>query len=195
MALSNYSELQTAIADYIMRSDAPITSFIALAENDVAPRIKHYMLEQTVELTTTSNAVTLPADFKDARRIVVDGLIPRLTSIYDTTRRLDDIGYYQRGNSYVFLPEQDEPREVEITYYGRVAALSDAAPTNWLLTTFPAVLFHASLVRAYRWMKDKDAEAMEKQSLEEALATLAADHNRAVNSGNQFEIDFGGPLF
>lgn len=196
MALSTYDEISTAIADYIMRSDAPIASFIALGQADIAPRIKHYLLETVVELTSADNKVTLPSDFQDARRIVVDGEIAKPTSIYRKDFETGSVNYYQRGNTYVFVPEKDEPRSVEITYYARTPAISASNPTNWLTENgFSAAIFHAALVRAYRWMKDKDAEAMEKASLEEALALIAEDHRRAVGSGNQFEIDFGGPLF
>jgi len=196
MALSSYDELQTSIADYIMRPDAPIASFIALGQADIAPRIKHYLQETVVELTSADNKVTIPADFQEARRIVVDGRIARPTSIYDSKRLVDETGYYQRGNTYVFLPEQTEPRELEITYYARTPAITASNQTNWLTeNNFGNAIFHAALIRAYRWMKDPDAEAMEKASLQEALALIAEDHHRAVGGGNQFEIDFGGPLF
>lgn len=196
MALNSYDELQTSIADYIMRSDAPIASFIALGQADIAPRIKHYLQETVVELTSTDNKVTLPADFQDARSIVVDGELANPTSIYRREFDTGSVNYYQRGNTYVFVPEKDEPRSVEITYYARTPAITASAQTNWLTeNNFGNVIFHAALVRAYRWMKDPDAEAMEKASLQEALALVAEDHHRAVGSGNQFEIDFGGPLF
>lgn len=194
MALTDYNELQSSIADYIMRPDAPVKSFIALAERDVAPSVRHYLQEKSVTLTSAANAVTLPADFQEARRIVIDGVLAKPVSAYAPNVGSGEIGYFQRGNTYNIVPEQTANRSVEIIYYGRVPALSDAANTNWLLTNFPDVLFHAALVRAYRWLKDKDAEAMEQSSLQAAIGNLVADHKRAVNSGNQYEIDFGGPI-
>lgn len=196
MTLSTYDDLQTSIADYIMRSDAPIASFIALAQNDVAVQIKHYRQETTATLSSDTDRVELPADFQDARRILVNGQIARPISAYDTEKRCGEIGYYRSGNSYVFRGYDDsKPLEVELLYSARIPAISESVQSNWLTTYFPAVLFHAALIRAYRWMKDKDAEAMEKASLQEAIAVLAADNARSVNSGNQLQIDFGGPLF
>lgn len=192
MALSNYSDLQQTIADYILRPDAPIKSFIALAENDVSVVVRHYLQEKEVTLTGAANSVTLPDDFQEARRIIVDGVLATPVSAYDPKMRIGEIGYYQNGNSYVILPEVEIPRTVKLLYFARVPVLSDAAPTNWLLQRFPAVLFHASLVRAYRWLKDPTAEAQEKNSLGEAFGLLTADHNRAVTSGNQPTVDFGG---
>lgn len=196
MAFNSYDELLSAVADYIMRPEAPIASFIALGQSDIAPRIKHYEQETKVVLTSTDNMVTLPADFQEARRIVVDGVLATPTSIYRTDFAAGGVHYFQRGKRYEFLPANDKPREVELTYYARTPFISASNQTNWLTDyNFGNAIFHAALVRAYRWMKDKDAEAMEKASLEEALAGIATDNHRAVNSGNQFEIDFGGPLF
>ncbi|QRM54743.1 hypothetical protein [Sinorhizobium sp. BG8] len=196
MAFNSYDELFSAIADYIMRPDAPIASFIALGQSDIAPRIKHYEQETKVTLTSADNMVTLPADFQEARRVVVDGALATPTSIYRTDFSAGCVYYFQRGKRYEFVPAKDVPREVELTYYARIPFITVTNQTNWLTDyNFGNAIFHASLVRAYRWMKDKDAEAMEKASLEEALAGIATDNSRAVNSGNQFEIDFGGPLF
>lgn len=194
MALSNYDDLQTSIADYILRPDAPVKSFIALAERDVAPSIKHYLQEKVVTLTSAASAVTLPADFQEARRIVIDGVLASPVSAYDPTVAVGDIGYFQRGNTYQIVPKQTASRSVEIIYNARVPALSDTAKTNWLLTNFPDVLFHAALVRAYRWLKDEKAEAGESASLQAAIGNLLADNKRAVNSGNQFDLDFGGSI-
>ncbi|EXL04299.1 hypothetical protein BG46_25255 [Brucella anthropi] len=192
MAISNYSDLQQTIADYILRPDAPIKSFIALAENDVSVFVRHYMQETQVTLSSSNNEVSLPANFQEARRIVIDGVLAKPVSAYRAILRPGEIGYYQRGNSYVIVPERDEPRSVELIYYARVPVLSDAEPTNWLLQRFPTVLFHASLVRAYRWLKDPTAEAQEKASLQEAFGVVVADDKRAVTSGNQPTVDFGG---
>ncbi|MGO1160842.1 phage adaptor protein [Brucella sp. C7-11G] len=192
MAFSNYLQLQETIADYILRPDAPIKSFIALAENDVSVFVRHYMQEKEVRLTSSGNEVSLPDDFQEARRIVVDGTLATPISAYNGKPKAGEIGYYQRGNSYVIVPETNEPRSVSLLYFARVPILSDQANTNWLLERFPSILFHASMARAYRWLKDPTAEAQEKASLGEAFGTLTADHNRAITSGNQPTIDFGG---
>ncbi|KQR32522.1 hypothetical protein ASF91_13380 [Rhizobium sp. Leaf155] len=196
MALQTYNEILTAVGDYIMRPDAPIASFIALGQADVAPFIKHYQQETTVTLTTADNAVALPTDFQEARRVVVDGELAIPTSIYRKDFLTGSINYYQRGKQLVFVPSSDTSRSVELIYYARVPFIDATRQSNWLTENgFSSVIFHAALVRAYRWMKDKDSEALEKTSLNEAIANVVADHNRATGSGNQVEIDFGGPLF
>ncbi|XUY28553.1 phage adaptor protein [Agrobacterium sp. rho-8.1] len=196
MALDTYEQIKTAIADYIMRPDAPIDNFIALGQQDVAPYIKHYLQETTVNLRTAANAATLPADFQEARRVVVDGELANPTSIYRKDFVACSPNYYQKGKQLVFVPEKNTSRSVELTYHARFPFIDATRQTNWLTENgFSSVIFHAALVRAYRWMKDKDSEATEKISLQEAIANVVADNSRAISSSNQVEIDFGGPLF
>lgn len=189
MAITNYSDLQETVADYIFRSDAPVKAFIARAENDVQPFLKHYLTEDEVTLESVGNVVTLPADFLEARRVLIDGMLAKRISVYGSQLRAGEIGYLQSGNGYSIAPPQDEPRAVTLTYYKRLTPLSDAEPTNWLITKFPNVYLAATLVRAYRWLKNPEEEAGEKQSLKEALAEVASDHARALNSGNPIELE------
>jgi len=193
MALSNYSDLQDTISDFIMRpgdTSVPVKSFITLAEGDIAPFIKHYAQEAEVTLATVSNVLTLPTDLVETRRIIVDGVLAKPLSPYNTVPLLPgEIGYFQTGATYTISPSQTAARSVKLVYYKRVPALSDAATTNWLLTQFPAVYLHASLARAYRWLKDPQAEAGEKQSLAEAMSLVAADNSRVVNSGNPISVE------
>ena len=195
MALSNYDELQQAITDFspeIAPSD-PITTFIALAENDVFPRLKHYKGETTVTLTTSSNAVAVPDNSNDIRSIRVDGITPKLVSVYGAELYAGEIGYFQSGDNLVFVPASTKSRKVELTYFARPVALSDTVTKNWLLTKFPAVYLHATLARAYRWRQNPQAEAQEKQSLEEALATVVLDHKTRTQGGNTIILNGGNP--
>ncbi|MDT4865439.1 hypothetical protein FQZ97_1002400 [compost metagenome] len=146
-------------------------------------------MEAEVTLESVGNVVSLPADFLEARRVLIDGTLAKPISVYGSQLRAGEVGYFQSGNGYSIAPPQIEPRTVTLTYYKRLPALSDAAPTNWLITKFPNVYLAATLVRAYRWLKNPEEEAGEKQSLQEALAEVAADHARAVNSGNPIELE------
>jgi hypothetical protein len=195
MALSNYDELQAAIVDFspeIATSD-PISTFIALAEGDVFPRLKHFKAETTVTLTSADNAVAIPDNCNEIRAIRVDGVIAKLVSVYGAELYAGEIGYFQSGDSLVIVPAQAAPRSVQLTYFARPAALSDTVSTNWLLTKFPAVYLHSALARAYRWRQNPQAEAGEKQSLEEALALVALDHKTRTQGGNTVILNGGNP--
>ncbi|MGE6781303.1 phage adaptor protein [Ensifer adhaerens] len=193
MALGNYHDLQTAIVDFAPELSVgdPITSFIALAESDFFPQIEHYMCERTVSLTSAGNAVTLPADFTKARVIRVDGKIAKPVSVYGATLAHGEIGYFQSGNTYAFVPNQADPRAVELTYFAVPPALSDANLTNWVLTQFPAIYLYGSLAQGFYWRGNEAAEAQAKAKMNEALAKLLAHSARGTSSGNQI-VEYGG---
>ena len=70
MSITTYSELQTAVANWLKRSDltANIPDFIRLAEVRIKSLLDLMDLEVTAGLTVTQNSdtVALPADFKES---------------------------------------------------------------------------------------------------------------------------------
>lgn len=194
MALGTYDELLTAIVDFAPEiSDAdPLALFITLAEAEFFPMVKHYLGEKTVTLNTAANAVTIPADFNEARVIRVDGQIAKPVSAYGATLGLNEIGYFRAGNSIAFVPSQPASRVVELTYYAQPTALSDDAETNWLLTKFPKVYLWSALAEGYAWRGNDEAEAMARGKFAEAFAGMSRDHLKSTLSGNQFVLNDGG---
>jgi len=71
MALTTYAELQTAVANYLARTDltSQIPDFIYLAETRLRRQLRiNEMLTQT-SLTVSANQITLPTDFLELRDI------------------------------------------------------------------------------------------------------------------------------
>jgi hypothetical protein len=62
--------------------------------------------------------------------------------------------------------------------YRQSLALSDSAPTNWLLTNHPDVYLLASLVEAAFFAENLDYMALCKARLDEAIAELTAKEGR-----------------
>lgn len=189
MALGTYAELIAAIKDYTLRQDAPFDTFVRLAESDFGSLIKHYRAVKTVTTPIVDGVVALPADFLEARTIKIDGQVAKPLGNAGGSLEASEIGYRHIGGEFrvvADIPVED----AEITYWSRVPSLTATAPTNWLLTYFPAVYLHSVLARFYRWVKDDQAEALEKQSFAEALAMLDADEKRASKIANP--IVFGG---
>lgn len=197
MAFTTYAELQDsilAILESLMVGE-DLSNYIRLAEGDVFPMIKHYMMETTVTMTTANNIVTWPDDFQEARSIRADGRVTQMVSPFNSNLHGREIGYYQRANTYVFVPPIDTPRSIELTYNAMPPHLSATQTTNWLLKKFPQVYLHAALVRAYRFRRDPESEAQEKASLGEALGDVAQDHKRATQGGNTIIMNDGGPYY
>ena len=82
MALTNYSELKSSIADFLNRDDltSVIPTFISLAEAQFARDLRHYKMENRATGTIDTQYMTKPSDWLETIRI-------HLTS--NNTRALD----------------------------------------------------------------------------------------------------------
>lgn len=188
MALRTYSDLQAKILTIAQAlkdfTEVDVKDFIALAETDFAFIIDHYLMDLTVTLSTTADSITLPDNFLELRFVQADAKETVPVPISGATICSDQVGYYQNGNKYVFVPSSTTPRSVVLNYTASIDPLSDTNPTNWLLSKFPAVYQHATLVRVYRYLQDSTAEAAEAKSLSDALAVLAQHNKRGQKVGN-----------
>lgn len=163
MSLASYSDLRSAVADYVQRSDltAIIPTFITLAESminfgdageDIEPlRVRE--MEATVSTAPTNGDITLASDFLEAKRVTYVGT-PRTPLTYRTPTDLDAM--YPDGTAcpgcptdYTVIGSTLSIRpvgtgNVEYVYYQKIPDLADN-PTNWLMTKAPTVYLYASL--------------------------------------------------
>ena len=159
----NYSELKTLVADSIHRTDltAKIPTFIALAEAFLFRELSIRSLEIAVPGTTTGGLIALPADCASVGRVTVlhsgreialdygtqadnhvsAGGIPKGYTLETGGLRLGNAG---TGYSYT------------IYYTPRIVALSDAAPTNWLLTNAPDLYSCAAQLEAVKYTQNPE---------------------------------------
>ena len=65
MALTNFSELKSSIADFLNRDDltSVIPTFISLAEAQFARDLRHYKMENRATGTIDSQYMTKPSDW------------------------------------------------------------------------------------------------------------------------------------
>ena len=77
MALSNYGELKTAIADFLNRDDldSVIPTFIQLAEAQFNRDIRHWQMESRVngQQSQGDQYMQLPADWNETIRLHLTG--------------------------------------------------------------------------------------------------------------------------
>lgn len=167
MALDTFSGLKSAIATVAVRTDqtAMIPIFIAQVEAAVMagdPQrgidpLRVNAMETTAPLTLgTSGVVTAPTDFLGPISLVLDGGGPELD--HPTLRTLNTLltdrdrypakprCYALAGTTFKLSPTPDQSYAATLTYYQRLPALSDANPTNWLLTNYPSVYLYGALL-------------------------------------------------
>lgn len=188
----NFRELKAAVASYAVRTEEelPLALLITLAESKFAGSIRHRLAERQVDIPVAKGARSfpLPPDFHEARSFKIAGRPLTLASIdaLDGSPGCTD-RYAIIGTDVHLQSRPAEPVTIAVTYYARVPALTEAAPTNWLLTAFPDVVLYAVLVEFAIWSADADAQARYAALLGVALGNLAADHMRGAFSGSTLQ--------
>lgn len=197
MAISTFAELKTAVANWLERSgDAAITAsvadFIALAESRLNRMLKLRAMEATTTLTGThsSRSLSLPTDYVEPKALFLttfgaqDELRPFLagTEAFGTTNGVPGAWTIDGANISLDVP-CDQAHTFSFQYRQKFA-LSDAAPTNWLLTNHPDAYLFASLIEANVFLGDTETavgwELRLTPSVEEINAKEGRSKSRAI---------------
>jgi hypothetical protein len=168
MAITTYSELKTAVADWLNRSDltSAIPNFIALAEAEMNRQIRHRKMVTRATATLDTPYFAVPSDWKETIRFQLN-TNPITPLVFVTPEQLlEDSQKYSAANQPMFytsigqqfevLPQPDGSYEAELLYYAKLPSLSDAAPTNWLLTESPDIYLYATLIQSAPYLKEDE---------------------------------------
>ncbi|MCP4410086.1 MAG: hypothetical protein GY807_20545 [Gammaproteobacteria bacterium] len=178
MAISNYGELQSAITDWLARSElsGKATELITLAEAKLKRNLEVVETDTTLTGTVNSRRIDISAlsliepialfisSDGDEQEVDLkaDGTFPYL-------EHTGEPGYYAiDGTNIDFDRPLDEAYSFRFRYRGRFA-LSDAAPTNDLLTNHPDVYLSACLVWGGLYIRDAGVISTQKALLEEFI--------------------------
>lgn len=161
VSITTYSELQTAIGNWLDRSDlsARIPEFIALAEAQMNRdlRIRDMQKRVTTSMVSGTEYYDTPDDMLEIRNIQINTDPVRKLRFVTPAQQMQEYPHNSIGTPKTvsiigdelrLRPIPDSTNTLEIQYYGRISALSDANTTNWLLTYAPDVYLFASLVQA-----------------------------------------------
>lgn len=184
----NYGELKTAVADWIAhpQANASIPSFVRLAESVLRRDVRVPAMEQTVTGSMVLGAIVLPADYVDARRLVVDGQPYDYVTAEEFTK-LETAGSWSRvftrvANTLVVL--RGGSGAYSLLYSAAFPALSSDSDTNWLLDNASDVYLFKTLVFAGVYLKDRAAAEGYEQLYQSALGELnQAEHMNRYSGG------------
>lgn len=166
MSISSYSELLTAGANWLHRSDltARFPEFIALAENRIhfgsddpqfpSDPLRIRAMQSTTTGAVSSGTISYPSDYIETQRlyIVVGGenKILRYKSPTDNAFWETQQGhpnYYTESNGSIKVGPYDGSTWVH-DYYAKLAALTASNTTNWLILNSPNVYLYGILLEA-----------------------------------------------
>lgn len=195
MALSNYGDLKTAIAKWMMDSgnvvdDAIASDCVALSQALFNTRLRCREMLTTTDLSPTSNVFTLPDDYAQWDR-VVEKASPR-RSLHQISAEQADARYPHRssglGECFTIVGSELTvfpliSNDIELTYYQRIAAFSSETATDWLLTRYPHVYLCAGQMYAADYLKDAAEYAKHAQSLSTYIDMLSGQDDAALYAG------------
>jgi hypothetical protein len=172
VAITTYAQLQTAVANWIERTDLDdrIPEFIALAEGIATRRLEtRQMYTRHDAFTVGAVTESLPTGFAGVISFKLNTarpkpLIYRKPDDFDDPREAaresqGEPDYYTEiGDQFVFSPTPDSAYSATLVYRTNLPALSVSNTTNWLLTAYPDVYLHGSMAFAHQYLEDAEME-------------------------------------
>lgn len=192
--ITNYSTLQSTIADYLNRADltSQIQTFIQFVESDLNTRLR--CREMIVRATTTNDDefVKLPLDFLEALNLqIVGGASPLRyvtldeADMINKAQVLTQVSVYSLMNGAIeLIPPPSTDVEIEMVYYGKIPALSDSQTTNWLLTKAPDVYLYGALVHAAPFLMDDQRIPVFGNIYLKRVEELNQESQKSLHSGS-----------
>ncbi len=174
MALDTYSSLKTTVQDWSHRNDVAnrMDEFILIAEqemfnNRIEPlEVREQEFRTELDTGTTTRFLPLPTGFNSFRRILIDDkttdsdqfelkfLTPEVLPI---SSRSGMPRYFTVTSQIEFDRVPDAIYNIDMQYFGTPTPLSDANPTNDILTNYPTIYLAGCLWALYRWAKDNES--------------------------------------
>jgi len=201
MAIATYSDLQTAIANFLARTDltAQIPDFIKLAESRMSRELETRSQEKRVQATLTSGDeyIALPTDLRETREVklntspltVLQYKSPsQLDSDFSTSGQGKPLAFSIVGDELKLRPVPDTSYTAEIIYIGDIDELSSTNATNNILTRHPDAYLSGSLVEAYTYLMDEQRAQIYDQKFNRCLEEIRKDEDRAFYGTGTLQI-------
>ena len=191
MAISTYTELKTAVNNWLARSDladrAP--EFIALAEARMNRELETRSQETRVTATLVAGDqyVSLPSDVRQVRSVrlntsPITNLAFMTPLVIDRTHAATGqgkpINYSVIGGEIYFRPIPDDGYEAEIFYTASLESLSDSVATNTILQRNPDVYLSGTLVEAFTFLMDDQRRGQHDAIFQRGLESIQRDDDR-----------------
>lgn len=205
MALTNFTELQSTIADFLNRDDLTsiIPAFIELAESQINRDVRHWRMETRSTGDVDSEYSALPSDWIETISLHVNGqgtstlnLASREAIANRRAKTEDESGrprYYAHADGAIELfPTPDQTYEIELLYYSKLDALSASNATNWLLDEAPDVYLYGALIHSAPYLQEDERAGTWASLYSAAVQKLNAASMSASMSGTGLRLNVRG---
>ena len=191
MAITNYATLQTAIANWLHRTDltAVIPDFIRLAESRINRVFssRGTELEAVLAATQGSEFVNLPSDFGSPIVLWLESFVPRQELILKLSSELEyapirayPTNYAVKSNQIQFDRIADADYPLRLRYVQNIdLATTD---TNYILENYPDIYLFGALVEAAVYIRDMEQMQIWQQKLDMTMNEAQSNENTVKNT-------------
>ena len=193
MSITTYAELKTAIADFLDRDDlAPKAgTFISMAEAEIARELRHWRQEKRVTTNVDEQYENLPTDWLRINSVqhTGGGLISSVSATEMQRLRANSPtsgkprSMRLTANQIELYPVPDQSYEIQMAYLAKTPALTDAAPSNWLLEYAPDVLLYGALKHSAPYLGEDNRLAVWGSLYASGIEALNSETESAIVSG------------
>jgi len=196
MAISTYTELKSAVADWLNRDDlaAVVPTFIALAETSMERALRTRKMLVRANATLDTQYSQVPSDFLEIRSMKITSSSPIQPMYAQTIEAMDDLDAKSPGTGkpVYFCVIGDEIRvhpapsgnyTTELAYYAKLDKLSASVATNWILTSHPDAYLYGALLQAAPYLKDDERVGVWSGLYVAAIEAIKTADERAASSG------------
>ena len=170
MALDTVQNLRAAVKRQSHRNDiddAQVNDFIDQAESEIYAnefdilRVREMDTRSTATTSTTVRFLELPDNFLEMRRLSIllgSGDTPDVTFRAPNQIIVKPSGrpkFFTVTSQLEFDRIPDTAYDVEMQYYQSAEPLTDLAPTNFVLTTYPNIYLYGTLWALFLWTMDE----------------------------------------
>lgn len=199
MTISTYSGLQTAIADYLNRTDltSVIPTFISLAEAKMNRELRTRDMLTRISVNPSTEFFNVPADFLEDYSLEFDmgTASPRQSLEYVGQREAEilkankvsgNTRYYTiMDGQFNLIPSPQSATALILIYYAKIPNLSVTQTTNWLLTKSPDLYLYSSLLEAMPYLKDEQRIAVWSSARAQVMDAMKEESERAMRPTTQ----------
>lgn len=202
MAITNYTELKSAIADFLNRDDltSAIPTFITLTEKQLERALRTRDMIERSSAQIDSQFSALPADFLEVKSAKVTSTTPIRHMEYVSINQMDQMDEEDSGASGIpeyytiegaelrVHPTPSTTYDIELAYYESLPQLSDSTTTNWLLTKYPDVYLYGALTHSAPYLQEDGRLGTWGALFKESLESVRLSDDRATYGDGPLNI-------
>ena len=165
MALTSYSTLKTAVANWLNRADLTdeiADDFITLTEADFNSKLRVRSMVAQTTITINAETEALPTGFLQVRDFYILSGSTKCPLRYATPSQMDQMQgtsntglpsvYTILGDTIRFSPKPDASYTGYLNYYKTFDTLSSTNTTNYILSSHPSIYLYGSLFHAANFL-------------------------------------------